>query len=103
MTNINDLTQWAEFGILALIIGALLSTIFVGFKTFLTFIGTIHQNFKEIVSENKKQHSEDLKMITTQHREERQRWIEEAKLREEKYVSSIHEFSQAIRDLRDKV
>lgn len=98
-----DISQWAEFGILGIIIGALFLVIIVGFKIFMKHFENSHENFKEITIELKKQHSSDMKMITEQHKEERMQWGIESNKRDQRYEASFKEFSRAIESLRDKV
>ena len=98
-----DLSQWAEFGILGLVIGALLMVMIIGFKLFMNHLVDSHENFKEVIIENKKQHSEDLKMLADQHREERAQWGVESDKRDLRYEASMKEFSRAIENLRDKI
>ena len=98
-----EVSQWVEYGVLATVIGALFCVIAIGFKMFINLIAKIHDNFKEITKENKKQHSEDLKNMQVQHREERSQWSLESDKRDQRYEASMKEFSQAIRDLRDKI
>ena len=98
-----DISQWAEFGILGLIIGALFIVIIVGFKIFMKHFENSHENFKDVTIELKKQHSEDLKMLTEQHREERTQWSIESDKRDQRYEASFREFSRAIENLKDKI
>ena len=98
-----DISQWAEFGILAVIISVLFTVIITGFKIFINFIEKLHENFKEMTSETKKQHTDNIRMLTQQHREERIQWGIESGKRDQRYEASMKEFSQAIRDLREKI
>lgn len=98
-----ELPQWAEFGILGLIIGALFLVIIVGFKIFMEHLESSREDFKEITIELKKQHSEDLKMLVDQHQEERTRFGIESDKRDQRYEASFKEFSRAIESLRDKI
>ena len=98
-----DINQFAEFGILGIIIGVLFTVMILGFKIFMRHLENTHDKFKDITIELKKEHSEDLKMMTSQHKEERTLWGIESDKRDQRYEASFKEFSRAIEGLRDKV
>lgn len=94
-----DLSQWAEFGVLAIVIGALFCVIIAGFNMFMRFIKDLQQNFKEMTIESRKQHANDVKVMDERHREERGEWAKEADRRDLRYADTTKDFTQSMREL----
>lgn len=95
----NNIAQWAEFGVLGLVIASLFGVVIIGFKLFMTFIQKQHDNHRELFIQHKKQQSQDLRYLHDQHREERAEWYKEEEKRTLRYEASFRELSGVIKEL----
>jgi len=128
----NELQAWTEFGITGVVIGALLFALGAGFKIFMGAMDKQHNNYKELtikqhsnykeltISQRESQ-SKEFQRLHDQHREERSEvakdsekrelryreertgWAQDSEKRDLRSDATIREFSQAIKELRDKI
>lgn len=103
MNEFESISNWSDYGILGLVIGALFCVIVIGFKLFMSFIEKQHLEYTNMLSENKKQTSEDFKFLHQQQKEERAEWSRESERREARSNESMRELTSAINQLKEKI
>lgn len=103
MNELDSLSNWADYGVLGLVIGALFCVIIIGFRIFMNMLEKQHQAYNEMIVENKKQTSEDFKYLHSQHQAERAEWVRESERREQRSIEAVKEMTHAISQLREKL
>lgn len=93
---VSNVDTWAEFGVQAVVIGALFTVLAMGFQIFMKTINAQHEQSRELVKYLRDSHAKEIKEQMDQHRVERAQWMASEEKRTELINTSVNRLADAI-------